>query len=552
MILFESFGLFVLAALVGVPLVYGILLGTAGAIWINGLGHPLTTIFLSYIGGLESFVLIAVPLFMLAGEVLSSGGVGRRIVTFATTLLGLSARRPRHRHRGVMPDLRRRLRLGHRRHRCDRRRHDAGHDREGLLAAIRRSADVDGGHARGRDAAVHSDAGLRLRLRHVRCATCSWPAWCRPLSSPPVCRRCAYGPAAAPAATTAASARRQPRSGRHSSRRSRRLMMPVVILGGIWSGAFTPTEAAAVAAVYGLFVSMVIYRDLRLRDLPRLFLKSFTMSAVVMVVVGATSSLAWLITVEQVPAQLAGLVNHYATTQWMFLLLVNVCLLLLGCFIEPVPALILAAPLLVPLAAAFKIDLVHLGLIMTCNLAIGLYTPPVGGTLMVGMRLAAHRNARDSARADPAVRHQRDRAVRDHLCAVRGHGAGAGVPLIRPRLRCRAATQRGSEPRFTLIQTPQAQQAPTQGATRLRAKLSVSSDSACQKTSAMDEPRAYSLPLRQRQPCSHEDPQPHPCRGRAGLLSLGHARDQPAAPRPAAHHAEAAGAVGQGQADVRR
>jgi C4-dicarboxylate transporter DctM subunit len=166
------------------------------------------------------------------------------------------------------------------------------------------------------------------------------------------------------------------------------LLMPVIILGGIWSGYFTPTEAAAVAAAYGLFVSMVVYRDLKPRDLPALLLKSFTTSAVVMVVIGATSCLAWLITVEQVPVQLADLVTHYATSQWTFLLLVNAALLALGCFIEPVPALILAAPLLVPLASAFKIDPVHLGLIMTCNLAIGLYTPPVGGTLMVGARLA--------------------------------------------------------------------------------------------------------------------------------------------------------------------
>jgi C4-dicarboxylate transporter DctM subunit len=166
------------------------------------------------------------------------------------------------------------------------------------------------------------------------------------------------------------------------------LLMPVIILGGIWSGYFTPTEAAAVAAAYGLFVSMVIYRDLKFRDLPALLLKSFTTSAVVMVVIGATSCLAWLITVEQVPVQIANLVTHYATSQWTFLLLVNLAMLMLGCFIEPVPAIILAAPLLVPLATAFRIDPVHLGLIMTCNLAIGLYTPPVGGTLMVGARLA--------------------------------------------------------------------------------------------------------------------------------------------------------------------
>jgi C4-dicarboxylate transporter DctM subunit len=166
------------------------------------------------------------------------------------------------------------------------------------------------------------------------------------------------------------------------------LFMPVLILGGIWSGLFTPTEAAAVATFYGLFVSMVIYRDLKPRDLPQVILKAFTNSAVVMVVIGATTALAWLITIEQVPVQLAALVKAYASSPWMFLLLVNLALLSLGCFIEPVPALVLAAPLLVPLSKAFGIDPVHMGLIMTCNLAIGLYTPPVGGTLMVGMRLA--------------------------------------------------------------------------------------------------------------------------------------------------------------------
>ena len=88
MILFETFGLFIVLTLVGLPLAYGLLLATAGMIWWNNLGHPLTSVFLSYIGGVESFLLIAVPLFMLAGEILSHGGVGLRIVTFATKLLG--------------------------------------------------------------------------------------------------------------------------------------------------------------------------------------------------------------------------------------------------------------------------------------------------------------------------------------------------------------------------------------------------------------------------------------------------------------------------------
>lgn len=387
MILFETFGLFVIATLLGVPLVYGMLLSTASVIWWHGLGHPLTSVFLGYIGGVEPFVLIAVPLFVLAGEILSRGGVGLRIVTFATKLLGFlpgglgistvtsclifggvsgsaiadtaaigSVMAPAMIRKGYKPAFA-----------------GALMSTAGTLAIIMPPsipmlvyAFVSGASVRdlfiaGVVPAIVFAIGLSLDCVRVGRKT-----------------GCDKGDARAPA--------REIRAAFLSAFPA--LLMPVLILGGIWSGVFLPTEAAAVAAFYGLFVSMVIYRDLRPRDLPALILKSFTTSAVVMVVIGATASLAWLITVEQVPVQIANLVTHYATSQWTFLLLVNFALLVLGCFIEPVPALILAAPLLVPLAVAFKIDPVHLGLIMTCNLAIGLYTPPVGGTLMVGARLA--------------------------------------------------------------------------------------------------------------------------------------------------------------------
>jgi C4-dicarboxylate transporter DctM subunit len=166
------------------------------------------------------------------------------------------------------------------------------------------------------------------------------------------------------------------------------LLMPLIIVGGIWSGFFTPTESAAVAVVYGVVVSLVLYRDITVRDLPRLLVNAFQTSATVMLVIGATGALAWLITAEQVAVQLAGWIKIVASEPWMFLLLVNVVLLLLGIFIEPLPALLLTAPLFLPLAQTFGIDLVHLGVVMTANLAIALYTPPVGGTLFVAAKLA--------------------------------------------------------------------------------------------------------------------------------------------------------------------
>ena len=166
------------------------------------------------------------------------------------------------------------------------------------------------------------------------------------------------------------------------------LLMPVFIVGGIWSGYFTPTEAAAVAVVYGLIVSMFLYKDLRFTDLPHLLLKAFMTSATVMLVIGATGALAWLITAEGVAQQLADWVGSVAHVKWVFLIMLNVALILLGIFIEPLPALLMAAPLFLPLAMAFKMDLVHMGVIMTANLAIALYTPPVGGTLFVAAKLA--------------------------------------------------------------------------------------------------------------------------------------------------------------------
>ncbi|MEO8278992.1 MAG: TRAP transporter large permease [Ideonella sp.] len=387
MILFQTFGAFIALTLFGVPLVYGLLLATVGMIWWASLSHPLTSIFLSYIGGVEPFILIAVPLFVLAGEILSRGGVGLRIVSFATKLLGFlpgglgistvvsslifggvsgSAIADTAAIGSVMTPAM--IRKGYSRPFAGALMSTAG-----TLAIVMPPsipmlvyAFVSGASVRDLFLAGVVPA---FAFAFGLCLVCVWTG-----------KRtgCDNGDARASRAELWAA----------FISASPALMMPVIILGGIWSGLFTPTEAAAVAAAYGLFVSMVIYKDLKPRDLPALILKAFTTSAVVMVVIGATSCLAWLITVEQVPAQIAAMVKQYAHSPWTFLLLVNVAMLLLGCFIEPVPALILAAPLLVPLSAAFKIDPVHLGLIMTCNLAIGLYTPPVGGTLMVGARLA--------------------------------------------------------------------------------------------------------------------------------------------------------------------
>jgi C4-dicarboxylate transporter DctM subunit len=164
--------------------------------------------------------------------------------------------------------------------------------------------------------------------------------------------------------------------------------MPVIIVGGIWSGLFTPTEAASVSVIYGLVVSLFLYGDVTWRDLAPMLLRALRTSAVVMLIIGATGALAWLITVEQVAVQLAEWVTSVAHRPWEFLLLVNICLLLLGMFIEPLPAMLLTAPLLLPIAQAFQINLVHFGVVVTFNLAIALVHPPVGAALFISAKLA--------------------------------------------------------------------------------------------------------------------------------------------------------------------
>ncbi|HTO46681.1 MAG TPA: TRAP transporter large permease [Burkholderiales bacterium] len=381
------FLVFFAIALAGVPLVYALLATTIAMIWAKGLSHPLETIFLSYIGGVEPFILIAVPLFVCAGELLSEGGVGKRIVELARVLFGFLPG-----GLGVVT-VASCLMFG-------------GVSGSAIadtaaIGSLVIPTMIQRGYSRAFAAALLSVAGtlallMPLSIPFLVYAFISGVSM-RTLSMSGVIP--AFISAAALVAVCIWYGKKTgcdpggERASRAEIWRAFRaagpaLVMPVIIVGGIWSGYFTPTESAAVAVVYGVAVSLFLYGDITWRDLPRLLLSAFQTSAVVMLVLGATAAMAWLLTAEQVAMQLAEWVKAVATQPWMFLLLVNAALLLLGIFIEPLPALLLTAPLFLPLAKAFNVDLVHLGVVMTANLAIALYTPPVGGTLFVAAKLA--------------------------------------------------------------------------------------------------------------------------------------------------------------------
>ena len=167
------------------------------------------------------------------------------------------------------------------------------------------------------------------------------------------------------------------------------LLMPVIILGGIYGGIFTPTEAAAVSAVYGLFVGLFIYRSLSLRDMKKILIDSASTTAVVMLITAAASLFAYVLTRARIDVAISSALETFAGGNTVvFLIIVNVCLLIAGCFLDSTSALYIFTPLFLPVAQALGMNLVHFGTIMIVNLAIGLVTPPVGVNLYVACGIA--------------------------------------------------------------------------------------------------------------------------------------------------------------------
>jgi len=376
-------------ALVGLPIVWSLLVATIVYMMMSDGGYTLEGLYLAFAGGVEPFHLLAVPMFIVAGELMSVGGVSARLIAFARTCLGFlpgglgvvtvsssmafagisgSAVAGSAAVGSVMiPGM------------CRR-----GYSASFAAALVAVSGTIGiiippsipmivyafVGNVSIRDLFLAGFIpGILLGLALIGYCmwvgkTRGWDPGERMASRGEVWR--AFLPSL-PA-----------------------LSMPVVVLGGIFGGVFTPTEAGAVAVLLALVIGLAS-RDLKAGDVPRVLRDSFVTSATVMMVIGATTALAWVITLEGVPFMIVDAIKAWTTSKEVFLLLVNVLLLLLGIFIEPVPALILTAPLLLPVAKAMGVDPVHFGLILTFNLALGLFTPPVGGTLFVAAKIAGVR-----------------------------------------------------------------------------------------------------------------------------------------------------------------
>jgi len=166
------------------------------------------------------------------------------------------------------------------------------------------------------------------------------------------------------------------------------LLMPIIVLGGIYGGIFTATEAAVVAAVYALLLGLLVYKELRWRDLPDILAGSAKTSAIVLIIVAFATVFAYVLTTYQAPQAVAAWLTAVTASPLIFLLLVNGFLFIVGMFMETLAAIIILAPVLAPAAIAFGIDPIHFGTIVVVNLAVGMVTPPVGVNLFVACSIS--------------------------------------------------------------------------------------------------------------------------------------------------------------------
>jgi TRAP-type transport system large permease protein len=366
------------AMAIGVPIAFSLLLcGLALMLHLNMADAQILAQNLTE--GANSFPLLAVPFFMLAGEIMNAGGLSRRIVAFALTLVG-------HIKGG----------LGY-----------VGIVSACLMAALSGSAVADAaalsalllpmmvsaGHNKARSAGLLASASIiapiippsiafvifgvaanvsisKLFLAGVvpglMLGAALWATWWwvarREQVDVPARKSRAEVFAALKDATFA-------------------LVLPVIVVAGLKFGVFTPTEAAVVAAVYALFVATLVYRELRLSQLYGLFLSAAKTTSVIMFLVAAAMVSAWLITVAQVPAQIVDLLQPFLDSPRLLMFCIMVMVMVVGTAMDMTPTILILAPVLMPLVKAAGIDPVYFGVLFVMNTAIGLITPPVGTVL---------------------------------------------------------------------------------------------------------------------------------------------------------------------------
>ena len=371
---------FFLMMAIGIPV--AVSLGVAAAVYIVGfVDLPPIIIVQQMISGVDKFTLLAIPFFMMAGSLMEQGGISARIVDFAKKLLG------------PIP---------------------------GGLALVVVLASMIFAAMTGAGAATVAAIGAILFPQMVKenydpdftCALLATAGIFGPLI-PPSILMVLYGvatdvsvgdmlmggviPGIIMGIVVAVTAilmykKNGIKAGRKYSlneiiksffKAFWALMTPIIILGGIYSGIFSPTEAAAVATLYSLIIGLFVYKELKFKSLFNILFTSMKTTAGVLLIVATTQAFGWVLTKEQIPQLIAEWFTLLSSSPMIFLFAVAILLLIAGCFLDPVPAVMIFAPILYPTSKAFQIDPVHFGVVMVVSLCIGLITPPVGMNLFV-------------------------------------------------------------------------------------------------------------------------------------------------------------------------
>ncbi len=370
--------------IIGAPI--AIALGGSSALWVYlSEAVPDFTILHRMVNGVDSFPLLAIPFFILAGNLMNVAGLTNQIFNFAKAVVGW------------LPG-------------------GLGHVNIGasiIFAGMSGAAVADAGGLGTIEIKAMSDAGYDLDFSVAVTAASSTIGPIIPPSLPMVI----YGVMASASIGRLfiagfipgllmglslsilvgyyALKRNYPRDAKFSIKQLGvsfiqglpALVTPIIIIGGIAFGIFTPTEAAIAAVVYALFLGF-IYRTLNFKKLVAISLETAETTAVILLIVAGASIFAWVLTANQVTEQFAALVLGITNNKFLLLLVINILLLIVGCFMETIAAITILTPVLLPVAMQLGIDPIHFGVIMVLNLMIGLLTPPVGMVLFVLTRVA--------------------------------------------------------------------------------------------------------------------------------------------------------------------
>lgn len=373
------FVLFAILLVVGIPIAFS--MGLSGLVYLLLSDVPLTAIPQEILGGVNSFTLLAIPLYIFAGELMEGGGISRRILTLAHHLVG-------HVRGG----------LGH-----------VVVVATVLLSGISGSSTADTAAIGTAMIPTMEEKGYRREKAVAIIAACGG----MDILVPPCLTMIILGGVAnlsveslffgglLPALVMAfalmvviyfdAIKNDVPKSewkgfkaiGVSFARAFWALMIPVIILGGIRFGAFTATEGAVVAVAYSLVVALFVYREVKPRNVYGIILKSAKTTGSIMFLIGSASLFAWITAREQIPNKLLAFMTDFSTTPYLFLLIVNIVFLVLGAVLEGAPAVIILTPIFMPMALKFGIDPIHFGIVIIANIGVGFLLPPIGLCLLV-------------------------------------------------------------------------------------------------------------------------------------------------------------------------